>query len=115
MLITEIIALICIVVGGVIIAGCLMLELWPHMAPLGGVLLIAGLVLASTTQKTYTYTAVVKDFNGNQITYNNVKQYDTDGTRKASATTMTLTLEDGTKIIVPIQNVIITGQQKEEE
>ena len=38
MLITEIIALICIVVGGVIIAGCLMLELWPHMAPLGGVL-----------------------------------------------------------------------------
>lgn len=29
-------------------------------------------------------------------------------------TTITLILEDGTKIIVPIQNVIITGQQKGE-
>lgn len=36
MLITEIIALICIVVGVVNIAGCLMLELWSRMAPLGG-------------------------------------------------------------------------------
>ena len=113
MIITEIIALICIVVGGVIIAGCLMLELWPRMAPLGGVLLIAGLVLASTTQKTYTYTAVVKDFNGNQTTYT-VKQYRTDGGMRASATTMTLILDDGTKVVAPIQNVIITGQQREE-
>ena len=113
MLITEIIALICVVVGGVIIAGCLMLELWPRMAPLGGVLLIAGLVLASTTQKTYTYTAVVKDFNGNQTTYT-VKQYRTDGGMRASATTMTLILEDGTKVVAPIQNVIIVGQQREE-
>ena len=112
--ITEIIAIICIVAGGVIIAGCLMLELWPRLAPLGGVLLIGGLILASTTQKTYTYTAVVKDFNGNQTTYT-VKNYRTDGGLRASATTMTLTLEDGTKVVAPIQNVIITGQQKEEE
>ena len=113
MSLTEIIALICIVTGGVIIAGCLMLELWPRLVPLGGVLLIGGLILASTTQKTYTYTAVVKDFNGNQTTYT-VKNYRTDGGLRASATTMTLTLEDGTKVIVPIQNVIITGQQKGE-
>ena len=112
MSLTEIIAIICIVVGGVIIAGCLLLELWPRIAPLGGVLLIGGLLLASTTQKTYTYTAVVKDFNGNQTTYT-VKNYRTDGGLRASATKMTLTLEDGTKIIVPIQNVI-TGQQKGE-
>lgn len=111
MLITEIIALICIVVGGIIIAGCLMLELWPRMAPLGGVLLIGGLLLASTTQKTYTYTAIVKDFDGNQTTYT-VKNYRTDGGLRAGATTMTLILEDGTKIVVPIQNVILTGQQK---
>ena len=78
-------------------------------------LIVGLLLLAYSPEKPYTYTAVVKDFNGNQITYNNVKQYDTDGTRKASATTMALTLEDDTKIIVPIQNVIITGQQKEEE
>ena len=111
--ITEIIAIICIVAGGIIIAGCLILELWPHMAPLGGVLLIGGLILAATTQKTYTYTAVVKDFNGNQTTYT-VKNYRTDGGMRASATTMTLILEDGTKVVVPIQNVIITGQQKGE-
>lgn len=111
--ITEIIAIICIVAGGIIIAGCLMLELWPHMAPLGGVLLIGGLILAAPTQKTYTYTAVVKDFNGNQTTYT-VKNYRTDGGMRASATTMTLILEDGTKVVVPIQNVIITGQQKGE-
>lgn len=110
--ITEIIAIICIVAGGIIIAGCLMLELWPRTAPLGGVLLIGGLLLASTTQKTYTYTAVVKDFDGNQTTYT-VKNYRTDGGLRASATTMTLILEDGTKIVVPIQNVI-TGQQKGE-
>lgn len=110
MSLTEIIALICIVAGCIIIAGCLLLELWPRIAPLGGVLLIGGL-LASTTQKTYTYTAVVKDFNGNQTTYT-VKNYRTDGGLRASATTMTLILEDGTKIVVPIQNVIITGQQK---
>ena len=112
MVITEIIALICIVVGVIIVGGCLMLELWTRMAPFGGVLLIAGFILA-TTQKTYTYTAVVKDFDGNQTTYT-VKQYRTDGGMKASATTMTLYLEDGTKIVVPIQNVIITGQQKGE-
>lgn len=113
MSITEIIAIICIVGGAVIIAGCLMLELWPRMAPLGGVLLIGGLLLASTTQKTYAYTAIVKDFDGNQTSYT-VKNYRTDGGLRASATTMTLTLEDGTKIVVPIQNVIITGQQKGE-
>lgn len=113
MLITEIIALICIVAGGVIIAGCLLLELWPRMVPLGGVLLIGGLLLTSTTQKTYTYTAVVKDFDGNQTTYT-VKNYRTDGGLRAGATTMTLILEDGTKIVAPIQNVIITGQQKGE-
>ena len=111
--ITEIIAIICIIAGGVIIAGCLMLELWPRLAPLGGVLLIGGLLLASTTQKTYTYTAVVKDFDGNQTTYT-VKQYRTDGGMRASATTMTLILEDGTKVVAPIQNVIITGQHREE-
>lgn len=111
--ITEIIAIICIVAGGIIIAGCLMLELWPRLVPLGGVLLIGGLLLASTTQKTYTYTAIVKDFDGNQTTYT-VKNYRTDGGMKASATTMTLFLEDGTKIVVPIQNVILTGQQKGE-
>ena len=113
MSITEIIAIICIVAGGVIIAGCLMLELWPRLVPLGGVLLIGGLILAATTQKTYTYTAIVKDFDGNQTTYT-VKNYRTDGGLRASATTMTLTLEDGTKVVVPIQNVIITGQQKGE-
>lgn len=113
MAITEIIALICIVVGVIIVGGCLMLELWPRMAPFGGVLLIAGFILAATTQKTYTYTAVVKDFNGNQTTYT-VKQYRTDGGMKASATIMTLELEDGTKIVAPIQNVIITGQQRGE-
>ena len=113
MSLTEIIALICIVAGCIIIAGCLMLELWPRMAPLGGVLLIAGFILAATTQKTYTYTAIVKDFDGNQTTYT-VKNYRTDGGMKASATTMTLFLEDGTKIVVPIQNVILTGQQKGE-
>ena len=113
MSITEIIAIICIVAGGIIIAGCLMLELWPRMTPLGGVLLIGGLLLASTTQKTYTYTAVVKDFDGNQTTYT-VKNYRTAGGMRASATTMTLILEDGTKVVAPIQNVIITGQQREE-
>lgn len=111
--ITEIIALICIVAGGIIIAGCLLLELWPRVAPLGGVLLLGGLLLASTTQKTYIYTAIVKDFDGNQTTYT-VKNYRTDGGLRAGATTMTLTLEDGTKVIAPIQNVIITGQQKGE-
>ena len=113
MSITEIIAIICIVAGGVIIAGCLMLELWPRLVPLGGVLLMGGLILAATTQKTYTYTAIVKDFDGNQTTYT-VKNYRTDGGLRASATTMTLTLEDGTKVVVPIQNFIITGQQKGE-
>ena len=113
MSITEIIAIICVVIGAIIVAGCLMLELWPRMAPLGGVLLIAGLLLAATTQKTYTYTAVVKDFDGNQTTYT-VKYYQTDGGLRASATTMTLTLEDGTKVVAPIQNVIITGQPREE-
>ena len=77
-------------------------------------LIIGLLLLMYSPEKPYTYTAVVKDLNGNQMTYNNVKQYETDGTRKASATTMTLFLEDGTKIVVPIQNVIITGQQKGE-
>lgn len=77
-------------------------------------LIIGLLLLMYSPEKPYTYTAVVKGLNGNQMTYNNVKQYETDGTRKASATTMTLFLEDGTKIVVPIQNVIITGQQKGE-
>lgn len=77
--------------------------------------IIFGLIfLAYSPEKPYTYTAVVKDLNGNQVTYDNVKRYDTDGTRKASATTMTLELEDGTKVVAPIQNVIITGQQKGE-
>ena len=77
--------------------------------------LIFGLMLlAASTAKSYTYTAVVKDLDGHQITYDNVKDYETNGNRRASATTMTLTLEDGTKVIVPIQNVIITGQQKGE-
>lgn len=77
--------------------------------------IIFGLIfLVYSPEKPYTYTAVVKDLNGNQITYDNVKKYDTDGAGKASATTMTLILEDGTKVVAPIQNVIIVGQQREE-
>lgn len=76
-------------------------------------LIFGCLFLVASPEKPYTYTAVVKDFDGNQTTYK-VKRYSTNGGTRATTTTITLILEDGTKIVAPIQNVIITGQQKGE-
>ena len=76
-------------------------------------LIFGCIFLVAQPGKPYAYTAVVKDFDGTTTTYK-VKRYHTDGSRRATTTMMTLYLEDGTKIVVPIQNVIITGQQKGE-
>lgn len=74
-------------------------------------IVIGFLMMVASVEYSQNYKAVVTDFNGNQITYN-VTRYYTNGSTRASATTMTLILEDGTKVVAPIQNVIITGQQK---
>lgn len=76
-------------------------------------LIFGCLFLIAQPEKPYAYTAVVKNYDGTTTTYK-VKRYRTDGSRRATTTMMTLYLEDGTEIIVPIQNVIITGQQKGE-
>lgn len=78
-----------------------------------GMFAIGFFMMLVDAEHSQSYKAVVTDFNGNQTTYN-VKRYYTDGEKRASATTMTLILEDGTKVVAPIQNVIITGQQKGE-
>lgn len=78
-----------------------------------GMFAIGFFMMLVDAEHSQSYKAVVTDFNGNQTTYN-VKRYYTDGEKRASATTMTLILEDGTKVVAPIQNVIITGKQREE-
>ena len=76
-----------------------------------GAIVIGFLMMVASVEYSQNYKAVVTDFNGNQTTYN-VNRYYTNGSTRASATTMTLILEDGTKVVAPIQNVIITSQQK---
>ena len=76
-----------------------------------GAIIIGFLMMVASVEYSQNYKAVVTDFNGNQTTYD-VRRYYTNGSDRASATTMTLILEDGTKVVAPIQNVIITGQQK---
>lgn len=78
-----------------------------------GLFAIGFFMMLADAEHSQSYKAVVTDFNGNQTTYN-VRRYYTDGEKRASATTMTLILDDGTKVVAPIQNVIITGQQKGE-
>lgn len=78
-----------------------------------GTFAIGFFMMLADAEHSQSYKAVVTDFNGNQTTYN-VRRYYTDGEKRASATTMTLELEDGTKVVAPIQNVIVTGQQKGE-
>lgn len=78
-----------------------------------GMFIIGFFMMIASAEYSQAYKAVVTDFNGNQTTYN-VKRYYTNGQSRASATIMTLILEDGTKVVAPIQNVIITGQQKGE-
>lgn len=78
-----------------------------------GLFAIGFFMMLADAEHSQSYKAVVTDFNGNQTTYN-VRRYYTDGEKRASATTMTLILEDGTKVVAPIQNVIIVGQQREE-
>ena len=78
-----------------------------------GMFVIGFFMMIASAEYSQSYKAVVTDFNGNQTTYN-VKRYYTDGEKRASATTMTLILEDGTKVVAPIQNVIIVGQKREE-
>ena len=78
-----------------------------------GLFAIGFFMMLADAEHSQSYKAVVTDFNGNQTTYN-VRRYYTDGEKRASATTMTLILEDGTKVVAPIQNVIIVGQHREE-
>ena len=78
-----------------------------------GAIVIGFLMMVASVEHSQNYKAVVTDFNGNQTTYD-VRRYYTNGSTRASATTMPLILEDGTKVVAPIQNVIITSQQKGE-
>ena len=77
-----------------------------------GLFAIGFFMMLADAEHSQSYKAVVTDFNGNQTT-NKDRRYYTDCEKRASATPMTLILEDGTKVVAPIQNVI-TGQQKGE-
>ena len=59
-----------------------------------------------TDKHPHNYIAVVKNADGTETSYN-VKAYDTKDN------TMTLTLQDGTKVFVPITNITISEQTTE--
>ena len=59
-----------------------------------------------TTVSEHHYTAVVKNADGSETTYD-IKDYETKDS------TMTLTLKDGTKVFVPITNISISEQPTE--
>ena len=74
---------------------------------IAGCVLIAVIYIGKGHQdKQPGYTAVVKNADGTATSYD-VKSYDTKDN------TMTLTLQDGTKVFVPITNITIKEQTTE--
>ena len=69
--------------------------------------LIRGAIKHEAEHTTKTYTAIVRNTDGSEHAYDNVKSYETKDN------TMTLTLKDGTKVFVPITNITINEHTDE--